>query len=74
VDDPESQWNPGHGESDIVSTALMFLACVLSELQTAGGYASHPKLIELWAYLRDIDGEAKDLWALRYEKLLQPGG
>ena len=74
VNDPTSQWNPGHGESDIVMTALLFLACILSELQTAVGYEGHPKLFELWTYLRDMDGEAKDLWALRYEALLAQGG
>ena len=73
VDDPDSQWNPGYGESNIVSTALLFLACILSELEAAGGYQRHPKLAELWTYLREIDGEAKDLWTLRYEALLAPG-
>ena len=72
VDDPDSQWNPGHGESNIVSTALLFLACILSELEATGGYQRHPKLAELWTYLRDIDGEAKVLWTLRYEALLAP--
>ena len=72
VDDPDSQWNPGHGESNIVSTALLFLACILSELEAAGGYHGHPKLAELWTYLRTIDGEATHLWTLRYEALLAP--
>jgi hypothetical protein len=66
VDTPESQWNPGAGESDIVATAILFLACLLSELEMAGGYRPHPRLLELWSYLRDMNGEAKDLWALRY--------
>ena len=70
VDNPELQWNPGYGESDVVMTALLFVTCILSELQAAGGYEPHPKLSELWTYLRDMDGEAKDLWAMRYEGLL----
>ncbi len=69
VDNPEMQWNPGAGESNVVASALLFMACILSELEAAGDYRPHPKLLELWAYLREIDGEAKDLWALRYEKL-----
>ena len=69
VDDPDSQWDTG---SNIVSTALLFLACVLSELEAAGGHQRHPKLAELWRFLRDIDGEAKDLRTLRYEALLAP--
>ena len=69
VDDPDSQWNPGHGESNIISTALLFIACILSELEIAGGYQCHPKLAELWTHLRDINGEAVDLWTLRYEAL-----
>ena len=72
VDDPDSQWNPGYGESNIVMTALVYLACILSELEAAGDYQRHPKLAELWTYLRDIDGEATHLWALRYEALLAP--
>ena len=72
VDDPDSQWNPGYGESNIVVTALLYLACILSELEAAGDYRRHPKLAELWTYLRDIDGEATHLWALRYEALLAP--
>ena len=44
VDDPDSQWNPGYGESNIVLTALLFLACILSELEIAGRYQRHPKL------------------------------
>ena len=70
--DPDSQWNPGYGESNIVSTALLFLTCILSELEAAGGYQRHPKLAELWTYLRNIDGEATDLWTRRYEALLAP--
>ena len=73
VENPESQWNPGAGESDIVSTALLFVACLLSELEAAGAYVPHPKLLELWSYLRDMDGEAKDLWALRYAALSRTG-
>ncbi len=69
VDDPSQQWNPGYGESDIVSTALFFMACILSEIESAGGYTHHPKLAELWTYLRDIHDEAKELWHLRYEEL-----
>ena len=72
VDDPDSQWNPGYGESNIVSTALLFLTCILSELEAAGGYQRHPKLAELWTHLRNIDGKATDLWTLRYEALLAP--
>jgi hypothetical protein len=69
VDQPEEQWNPGHGESSIVVTALLCLACIISEIEVAGGYDHHPKLAELWSYLRDLDEEAKDVWALRYPNL-----
>ncbi len=69
VDEPSQQWNPGHAESHTVSTAMLFLACMLSEIEGAGGYERHAKLRELWTYLREIDGEAKELWTLRYERL-----
>ena len=69
VDTPEQQWNPGRGESNTVASALLFAACILSEIESAGTYTRHPKLAELWTYLRDLDDEAKELWALRYEEL-----
>lgn len=69
VDNPDSQWNPGQGESDLVATALILMACVLLEIECAGAYNHHPKLAELWTYLRDLDDEAKELWQLRYEEL-----
>ncbi len=73
VDDPSQQWNPGYGESDIVSTALLFIACILAEIESAGGYTHHPKLAELWTYLREAHDEAKELWHLRYEELSRRG-
>ena len=69
VDDISLQWNPGYGESEILLSALIFMACLLSEIEAAGGYELHPKLAELWSYLRDAHDEAKDLWHLRYEEL-----
>jgi len=71
VDQPEEQWNPGQGESNIVVTALLCLACILSEIEVSGGYSSHAKLAELWFYLRDMDDESKDVWALRYDALVK---
>jgi hypothetical protein len=69
VDDPSLQWNPGLGESEIVITALLFMACNLSEIEAAGAYPHHPKLGELWSYLREAHDEPKELWVMRYEKL-----
>ena len=69
VDQPEYQWNPGYGESHIVGTALLFVACILSETEAAGEYAGHARLAELWAYLRELDDEAMEVWTLRYEAL-----
>jgi len=71
VDQPEYQWNPKHGPSNIVVTALLCLACILSEIEIAGGYPRHPKLGELWSYLRDLDEEVKDVWKLRYAALMK---
>jgi hypothetical protein len=69
VDDPSLQWNPGYGESDIILTAILFMACILSEIESLGGYAQHPKLAELWTYVREMHDEAKELWHLRYGEL-----
>jgi len=69
VDDPSLQGNPGLGESDITLSALIFMACILSEIEAAGAYPHHRKLDELWTYLRETHDEAKDLWGMRYENL-----
>jgi hypothetical protein len=73
VDDPSLQWNPGLGESNIVVDALLFMACILSEIEFAGGFKHHPKHAELWSYLRDGNDEAKELWRLRHEDLCTAG-
>ena len=70
VDTPEMRWNPGQDESNIVTTALLHVACLLTELEFAGGYPHHPRLAELWTYLRTGDGEAQEIWALRYEQIV----
>jgi len=70
VDHPEERWNPGQDESNIVTTALLCLCCLLTEIEAAGGYGHHPKLAEVWTYLRSADGETQDIWALRYEQLV----
>lgn len=70
ADQPELQWNPGEGRSNILTTALLFLCCTVSELEIAGNYEHHPKLAELWRYLREINDEATELWEVRYEECL----
>jgi hypothetical protein len=69
VDDPEAQWNPGLGESRLIADALLFLTCILSELESKGKYPAHPRLRELWVYLCALGDDAKELWQLRYQKL-----
>jgi hypothetical protein len=71
VDDPSAQWNPGYGESTLISDAILFLTCILSELESKGRYPAHPKLQELWVYVRELNDEAKELWRLRYRSLLK---
>ena len=71
VENPEEQWNPGGGESNIVSTAMLFLTCILSEIEILGKFRPHPKLREVWTYLQQLDDEAKDVWKLRYRRLLK---
>ena len=70
VEHPEVVWNPGHAESHFVVNALISLSAILAELQAAGSYPRHPKLVELWAYLRGMDMDAQELWGLRYETLV----
>lgn len=70
VVDTYEQWNPGLGESNLVADALLFATCILSELEAKGKYPVHPKLNELWVYLRELSDEAKDVWRLRYRALI----
>ena len=70
---PEAAWSPGHAESHFVVNALTVLGAILAELQTAGAYPRHPRLAELWAYLRGMDMDAQELWAIRYESLVSLG-
>lgn len=70
VEHPEEHVNPGHAESNQVTIAQMYLACLFSEITVAANYEVHPRLLELWTYLQEIDGEAKELWKLRYRRSL----
>jgi hypothetical protein len=42
-------------------------------LQLAAGLGPHPKLVETWTYLCQMDEDVQDLWALRYKALIVPG-
>jgi hypothetical protein len=72
VEHPEEHVNPGHAESNQITFAQICLACLLSEITATARYDVHPRLLELWTYLREIDGEAKELWSVRYEQVLAP--
>ena len=74
VERPEMQWNPAMGESNEVVTAALLLCCILAELKTAAKYDTHPKLAEVWMYLRNTTEDAQDLWKMRYEALMQQTG
>ena len=71
VVDTSAQWNPGLGESRLVFDAILFLTCIISELESKGQFGPHQKLQELWRYLTDGNDEAKELWRLRYRSLLK---
>jgi len=71
VVDTSAQWNPGLGESNLVLDALLFVTCIISELESKGRFPPHPKLRELWVYLIEANDEAKELWRLRYRSLLK---
>jgi hypothetical protein len=57
--------------STLISDAILFLTCILSELESKGRYPAHPKLQELWVYGRELNDEAEELWRLRYRSLLK---
>ena len=68
--DESAQWNPGLGESGLISDTILFLTCIISELESKGRYPAHPRLRELWVYLKQLNAEANELWRLRYRSLL----
>ena len=69
-DDPASHWEPGRLESNVASEALIFFACILSELEAAAGMPPAPDLRALWALLWDLDEHAKEFVRIRYRRLL----
>lgn len=70
VDDPNAPWSRTYGKSRIVASAMIFLACILSEIESKGRYDRHRELRKLWVEICRLDDLAKDLWRLRYRKLI----
>jgi hypothetical protein len=41
VVDESAQWSPGLGESGLISDTILFLTCIISELESKGRYPAH---------------------------------
>ncbi len=70
ANEPDAHWEPGRLESNVVSEALLFFACTMSELETAVMMPPSADLRALWALLWDLDEHAKRFVCIRYRRLL----
>ena len=68
--DPDAHWEPGALESDVMSQAMLFYACILSELEAAITMPPSADLRVLWSLLWDVDEHAKRFIGIRYLRLL----
>ena len=68
---PDDHEEPGGLESDVISQAMLFYACIMSELQAASEMPPSTDLPVLWSLLWDIDEHAKRFVRIRYRKLLR---
>jgi hypothetical protein len=67
---PDSHWEPGIVESNAVTEAILFFACIMSELEAAARMPPSVDLRALWSDLWTFDEEAKRLVSIRYRRLL----
>ena len=69
--DPDAHWERGGIESDVMSQAMLFYACILSELESAARMPQSLDLRVLWSLLWDIDEHAQRFIGIRYRRLLR---
>jgi hypothetical protein len=69
--DPDAHWEPGGLESDVMSQAMLFYACILSELETAARMPLSADLRVLWSLLWDADEHAKRFINIRYRRVIR---
>ena len=67
---PEAHEEQGGIESMTMTTAMLFYACTLSELEDAVGMPASIDLRVLWSLLWDTDEHARRFIGIRYRRLL----
>jgi hypothetical protein len=70
-DDPDSPWAPEWIASNIVTSTLLFMACILSEIEVAGEFEPNVHLRALWARLGPVSDVTERLLSLRYRRVLK---
>lgn len=71
ADAREHHWLPGKFESDAVATGILFMLMILSEIEATCNYGTKQKLRYDWTILNNYYEEAKDYYAMRYDKELK---
>ena len=68
---PDDHEEPGGLESDVISQAMLFNACIMSELQAGAEMPASTDLAAMWSMLWDIDEHARRFLRIRYKSLLR---
>ena len=67
---PDERDEPGALESNVISQAMLFYACIMSELEIAVEMPASVDLRVMWSLLSNVDEHAKRFINIRYRKLL----
>jgi hypothetical protein len=68
------QWRLDKQRSDAVAMELLMCLSIISEIDAACGFGLHTRLRYIWGVLNGFYGIAKDLYRLRYDKVLPVAG
>lgn len=68
---PDDHWVPGKFESDAVTTGILFLLMILSEIEAVCRYDNEQKLRYLWTILKMTFLCAEEYYSMRYDVLLK---
>ncbi len=67
------QWRVDKQRSDAVGMEILMCLAIMSEIDAACGFGLHTRLRYIWGVLGGFFGYARDLYRMRYDKLLASG-
>jgi hypothetical protein len=70
-DEPDSPWAPERVVRNIVISMLLFMACILSEIEVAGSFEPNVHLRAPWARAGPQSDVAERVLSLRYRQVLK---